>query len=145
MLSNEPSISDYDKGNSLTKVRVYEFCRLYSVLPRVHNVLLVLLMMLLLIVTYQFLNQAYAGQRPEHTWFLEITFVWEVGMHVCVCVCVCVCPQAIKNYSHEMSLNNQSNKSYFFSFYIRHLLSILLKGVALVTKHVVSYCQIRAR
>ena len=28
------------------------------------------------------------------TWFLEIAFVWEVGvcMCVCVCVCVCVCP-----------------------------------------------------
>ena len=25
------------------------------------------------------------------TWFLEIAFVWEVGMCVCVCVCVCMC------------------------------------------------------
>ena len=32
-----------------------------------------------------FLNQARAGLRA---WFLEIAFVWEVGM----CVCVCVCP-----------------------------------------------------
>ena len=33
-----------------------------------------------------------------HAWFLEIAFVREVSMHVCVwmcvcvCVCVCVCP-----------------------------------------------------
>ena len=25
-----------------------------------------------------------------HAWFLEIVFIWEVGMHVCVCVHVCV-------------------------------------------------------
>ena len=24
-----------------------------------------------------------------HDWFLEITFVHKVGMHVCLCVCVC--------------------------------------------------------
>ena len=32
------------------------------------------------------------------TWFLEIAFVWEVGVSVSVCVCVCVCvrPRAIK-------------------------------------------------
>ena len=32
-----------------------------------------------------------------------------------------------------------------FHFFIRHLLSILLMGGALVTKRVVSYCQRRAR
>jgi len=36
-----------------------------------------------------FLNQACAGQRPVHAWFLEIAFV--CGVSVCVCVCVCVC------------------------------------------------------
>ena len=30
------------------------------------------------------------------TWFLEIAFVWEVGMHVWST------PQAMKNYSREM-------------------------------------------
>ena len=29
--------------------------------------------------------------KPGARWFLEIAFVWEIGMHVCVCVCVCVC------------------------------------------------------
>jgi len=29
------------------------------------------------------LNQAHAGQRPVHNWFLEITFVRNVSMHVC--------------------------------------------------------------
>ena len=49
-----------------------------------------------------FLNQACA-------WFLEIAFVWEVSMRMCVR------PWAIKNYSHEISLNSQSNKSYCLS------------------------------
>ena len=30
-------------------------------------------------------------------WFLEVAFVWEVGM----CACVCPRPQAIKNHSCE--------------------------------------------
>ena len=42
-----------------------------------------------------------------HAWFLEIAFVREVSMSVCVTVFVCVRPQAIKNYSREMSLNSQ--------------------------------------
>ena len=36
-----------------------------------------------------FLNQARAGRRPVHAWFLKIDPVWIVGMHACVCVCVC--------------------------------------------------------
>ena len=47
-----------------------------------------------------FINQARAGQRPAYVWFLEMTFVQEVGMHVCLSVCVR--PRAIKNYSHQM-------------------------------------------
>ena len=38
-----------------------------------------------------FLNQVRAGQRPVHTWFLEITFV----RNVCVCVCVCLPPRLL--------------------------------------------------
>ena len=41
---------------------------------------------------FKFLNQA-------RTWFLEIVFIHEVGMHVCVCVSA---PQAIKNHLREM-------------------------------------------
>jgi len=41
------------------------------------------------------LNQAHAGRRPARDWFLEITFVRDVGMlaraRACVCVCVCAC------------------------------------------------------
>ena len=37
-----------------------------------------------------FLNQAYAGQRLAHAWFLKIDPVRIVGIRVCVCVCVCV-------------------------------------------------------
>ena len=49
------------------------------------------------IPTY-FLNQARAGRRPVHAWFLEIAFVWEVSMRVYVDVCVCVsAPEAINN------------------------------------------------
>ena len=39
---------------------------------------------------YNFLNQARAGRRLAHTWFLEIVSVWT---SVCMCVCVCVLPQ----------------------------------------------------
>ena len=47
-----------------------------------------------------FLNQVRAGQRPACAWFLEIAFVREVG--VCVCVCVSA-PEGINNYSCEMN------------------------------------------
>jgi len=39
------------------------------------------------------LNQSRAGQRPARNWFLEITFVCDVSMFVCVCVR----PEAINN------------------------------------------------
>ena len=39
-----------------------------------------------------FLNPTRADQRPVRAWFLDIAFIQEVGMHVCVSVCVCVCP-----------------------------------------------------
>ena len=32
-----------------------------------------------------FLSQVRVGQRLAHTWFLEIAFVREVSMRVCVC------------------------------------------------------------
>ena len=41
----------------------------------------------------KFLNQARAGHRPAHAWFLEIT---SVQMYVCVCVCVSA-PEAMNN------------------------------------------------
>ena len=34
-------------------------------------------------------NQAHAGHRPACSWFLEIDFVAEVCVYVCVCVSVC--------------------------------------------------------
>ena len=40
---------------------------------------------------HNFLNQARAGHRPAHTWFLKIASVW-MSVCVCVCVCLCVCP-----------------------------------------------------
>jgi len=40
-----------------------------------------------------FLNQARAGFWPARNWFLEIGFVRDVCMHVCVCVH----PEAINN------------------------------------------------
>ena len=44
-----------------------------------------------------FLNQARAGLRPARAWFLEIAFVREVSMRVCVCGCVvCVRPRGHK-------------------------------------------------
>jgi len=44
----------------------------------------------------EFLNQAHAGWRLARNWFLEIAFVHDVCMHVCVCVCVSA-PKAINN------------------------------------------------
>ena len=60
---------------------------------------------LLMYVNYEnclllLLNQAHAGCRTAHAWFLKIDPVQIVGMRVrvcacvCVCVCVCVCPRA---------------------------------------------------
>ena len=40
-----------------------------------------------------FKNQARAGRRPARAWFLDIAFVREVGMRVCVCAR----PEAINN------------------------------------------------
>ena len=39
-----------------------------------------------------FLNQARASQRLARAWFLEIAFVREVGMRVCLRLSVCICP-----------------------------------------------------
>jgi len=41
-----------------------------------------------------FLKQARAGWMPVRDWFLEIAFVRDVSMFVCVCVCVCACVRA---------------------------------------------------
>ena len=87
--------------------------------------------------TYQFqlLNQA-------HAWFLKIALC---GCRY-ACLCVCVCPRAIKNHSCEVKPEYPIKQVLLlFSFFVRHLLSILLMGGTLVTKHVVSYCQRRAR
>ena len=48
------------------------------------------------IVWIEFLNQAHAGHRPVHTWFLKI-------VSVRTAVYVCVCPEAINNYWHDMA------------------------------------------
>jgi len=37
--------------------------------------------------SHSFLNQSRAGRRPARDWFLEITFVRDVSMRMCVCVC----------------------------------------------------------
>ena len=40
-----------------------------------------------------FLNQAYAGHRLGHTWFLKTVSIWMfVFVFVCACVCLYVCP-----------------------------------------------------
>ena len=45
------------------------------------------------LIFVQALSYTYGVLKPGMlafllTWILEITFVWEVGMHVLVCVCV---------------------------------------------------------
>ena len=58
-------------------------------------------MSLLLYILATLLNQARAGRRPARAWFLEITFVRDVGMRVCLRVCVST-PEAINNYLREI-------------------------------------------
>ena len=55
----------------------------------------------------QFLKQV----QPVYAWFLEIAFLRDVSMSVCVRACVCVStPEAI-NYIHMiLYLHNQLNK-----------------------------------
>ena len=45
---------------------------------------------------------------PARAWFLEIVFVRDVSM--CVCMHVCVCPEAIKYIHVILNLYNQLNK-----------------------------------
>ena len=61
------------------------------------------------------------------------------GKLVWVFVCVSVCPHAIKTHlREEPRITNQTSPTAFQFLYI-YLLSILLMGGALVTKHAVSY------
>ena len=74
-----------------------------------------------------FLNQACAGLFA-HTWFLEIAFVRDVGMCVCVCVRVCVSAPKVINYIHVMlNLYNQLNK--FVAF--RNVTNLSIHGCGL--------------
>ena len=51
-----------------------------------------------------------------------------------MCVCVCVsAPGLLKTIHMKGSLNNQLSSPTAFRFSVRHLLSILLMGGALVT------------
>ena len=85
-----------------------------------------------MIFLFFLLNQAHASQRPVHTWLLEIAFIREVS--VSVCVHVCVCPKAI-NYTHVIfNLYNQLNK--FVTF--RNGMKQFFVWVAIVMKHVVT-------
>ena len=60
------------------------------------------------------LNQACTSLRSTHTWLLEIAFVWEVGMHVCLCVCACVsATQAIKDHSRELKPKSPTAFQFF--------------------------------
>ena len=71
--------------------------------------------------------------KQVHTWFLEIAFVWEFG--VCVCVCVYVCASMPKGI-HMKGMHN--NRFYSFSVFIWHLLLINLMSMVLVTLHIVN-------
>ena len=80
------------------------------------------------IIYVEFLNQA-------STWFLEIAFVREVG------VCLCLPPGYLREIKSEWPIKQVLLP---FSFSVWHLLSILLMGGALIMKRVVSYFQRRA-
>ena len=62
-----------------------------------------------------------------HAWCLEIAFVWEVGMRVCLCVST---PESISNLWHWLDK--------FCSFMI-----VLLIGVALALMHIIEINLIR--
>ena len=68
--------------------------------------------------------------------FVAVCFDYERGVRVRMFT-----PWVIKNHSHEMKPDNQSKQVLLlFSFFIWHLILILLMDGALVMKHVVSYC-----
>ena len=71
------------------------------------------------------------------TWFLEVAFVWEVGMCVCLCGCVCVDPQAIRSIHVNVIVINQTSSTAFQFLYM--ILAVM--GVALVTKYVMNSWQ----
>ena len=81
------------------------------------------------ILNEYFLNQACTGQRPAHTWFLEIALIRDVSM------CVCVSTSKAINYIHViLNLFKQLNK---FVMLI-NIMKQLCIGVTIVTKQVVS-------
>ena len=47
------------------------------------------------------LNQAHAGHRSAHAWFLKIISVW-LSLCLCVCVSVCFHPKTINNYWRDV-------------------------------------------
>ena len=61
--------------------------------------------------------------KGRRAWFLEIAFIREVGMRVCVCVCVSA-PKAINNIHVILNLYNQLNK--FVAF--RNIMKLSMHG-----------------
>ena len=60
-------------------------------------------------------------------------------MFICMCVYT---PEAINNYSCNLSLNNQLNKLYCF---LVSIYSTCHQGVVLIVKHTLNSCQRRLR
>ena len=80
--------------------------------------------MIIMILWVNFLNQALADLWLMSAWFLEIVFVRDVNM------CLCVCPEAI-NYIHViLNLYNQLNK--FVAF--RNVTKLSMHGRGLCNK-----------
>ena len=61
-------------------------CKMTALLQS--NMRYIHLLILLSSISIHFLNQARASRRLVYTWFLEIDFVHDV----CISVCVCTCP-----------------------------------------------------
>ena len=77
----------------------------------------------IVLVGIVFLNQAHAGHRPVHTWFLKNDAVRIVGMHVCVCVFVCPCPRLLMTSGMIWTSYDWLNK--FYSCYMATVVAIV--------------------
>ena len=74
--------------------------------------------------------------RPAHTWFLKIDFVWIGGMYdLCMCVYVCMCVLGMKQYY---------NTSIYCNNYYYNTIQYGLKEISMycTLQYIVTYCNI---
>ena len=83
-------------------------------------------------ITRSPLCQVRGGLQPACSWFIEIAFVWEGGVCVCMCVCLSVCVSACMSVCVSLSLLSGTHVKYLLmmspgnycfkvKFYVVHL------------------------